>query len=193
MSTQTLTPEQEALLKEAQSEIVEYDPNKDFYAAPPPPAAGQYQVVVALSDKPGSFDIKKSGKTKQLFLSGNMVLKFDSGQTQFVNCSSYLMRGQSELHTLLQAIGMPASPRLTVAELKEHADAALKDGARVNIEGDWEASIPESDGKYRTVVKGMHLFPPDPSAESGHNHIIKDPKTGQEVAARFQVKKWVIG
>ena len=45
----------------------------------------------------------------------------------------------------------------------------------------------DKKNKYKTILSGMHYFPADPNADSGHNHIVQ--YNGKDVAARGVVKK----
>lgn len=193
LDNQNLTQEELEAIKAAENAVVEYDPNADFYAAPPPPPAGPYLVTVQLGKK-GVGIPKKSAKTGQWHFSTDLVIKFDSGQNGFASVSSYVMRGSSELHTLLAAIGAPAPASLNINQLREHVDASLKDGTKVAIEWDWEASVdtgdPDPKKKYKVLKAGMDNFPKSDTAESGHNHIIQHE--GKDVAARGIVKKWIV-
>jgi len=187
-----LSPEQQAQLEAAIAQAQTYDETADFYAAPPPPAAGQYVVTVALGQKGvGPWRLSTNG---QPFFMTELVLTFDSGQKGFAMVSN-LMRGgrTSELHTLFQKIGQPIPQGLNGTQVQEFVKQVLENGARVGVEWDWEASVDtgsaDKKNKYKTILAGMHNFPADPNADSGHNHIVQ--YNGKDVAARGVVKKWV--
>ena len=198
-----------------QQEMVEADPEADFFELPPPPPDDrEYQFKVMLGEKgitakkqkrKGDPDGRPSGP---VFLNVNLELRIvDPGQpwdnmpTQDYATSIVMQSsGTSKLHSILRALGAPAQGRMDLAALRDHIMGVLGSEPLCFGTGIWEARIEDSaaDGGYRTVKKGMKNFPlVDPKQpELGHypyaevyDSTTKKP-TGEQARAYFRINKY---
>lgn len=202
-----------------QQEMIEADPEADYFELPPPPPDDiEYQVKVLLGD--GGVTCKRQERkgdlngqrTGPLFLNFALELRIvDPGQPWdnaacFDNATSIVMQnsGTSKLHSILRSLGAPAMGRMDLAALRDHMLGVLAGEPVTVIAGKWEARVKDPDGSYRTVRKGMKNFPLiDPQhPELGHSpwtedSVRMDPKTrqqigtGEMVRARFQVDNYL--
>jgi hypothetical protein len=191
-----------------QSEMVEANPDANFFDPPPPPPDDrELQMVITVSDEGPS--AKKSfrrgdpeGKPSgPLVVSFPLILRVvDPGQpwdniAVYDNASSNVSdnKGTSRLHTILRALGAPALGAMSLAQLRDHAANVFSTEPTAWVEGEWEARVedPKARGGYRTACRGMKNFPKDESKPSGYDHIFVDSKAGK-VAARYRVNNYLI-
>lgn len=204
-----------------QQEMVEADPEADYFELPPPPPDDrEYQVKVLLGER--GLSVKRQERkgdqdgqrTGPLFLNVSLEDRIvDPGQPWdnaacFDNATSIVMQnsGTSKLHSILRVVGAPAMGRMDLAALRDHTIGVLAGEPLAVITGKWEAQVKDENAKggYRTVLKGMKNFPLiDPEhPELGHSpwaedRIRMDPKTrqqigtGEMVRARFQVDNYL--
>jgi len=199
-----------------QKEMVEANPDADFFELPPPPPDDQdYLVKVVLGEK-GIVSNKQKRKgdaegkpTGPYFL--NVALEchiLDPGQTWdnaklFENATSIIMQssGTSYLHAILRALGYPAVGKMPLAgpgSLAEHALSVFTSDATCMVSGKWEARAQTATGEWITVRKGMKNFPPiDPKdLAQGYSPYadIMDPitrrPTGEQARAQFRISKF---
>ncbi len=188
-----------------QQEMVEADPDADWFEqAAPPPDDRDYQVKILLGEH-GMIAKKQQRKgdtngtrTGPMFLSLELELRIvDPGQPWDNMPTSYWAdsliwdnKGTSKLHTILRAVGAPARGNMTIADLRDHTLGVLASEPLAFCEGKWEARAKDAENEYRTVLKGMKNFPLiDPQhPEHGHSPFVedvvtkrRDPKTQQIV------------
>lgn len=190
-----------------QQEMVEADPDADFFEMPPPPPDDRdYQVKILLGER--GVNVKRQTKktdqpghpTGPLFLNFALELRIMDpdqpwdGAPLFDNATSIVMQssGTSLLHGILRAVGQPAAGRMDLAALRDHALGVFASEPTCLISGKWEAQAKDQDGKYKTVKKGMKNFPLiDPShPELGHSPYAEDKQTGEAARAQFRVNKY---
>jgi len=201
-----------------QQEMVEADPDADFFEQPPPPPDDrEYQFKLGLGE--GGVTVKhqerkgdsNGQRTGPLFLNFNLEVRVvDPGQpwdnmpTQDYATSIVMQSsGTSKLHSILRAVGAPALGRMDLAALRDHALGVFASEPLCFGQGQWEARAKDGDGSYRTVRRGMKNFPlVDPQhPELGHSPWIEDAVhvdaktraqvgTGEIVRAYFRVNKY---
>lgn len=198
-----------------QQEMIEADPEADFFELPPPPPDDRdYQAKILLGERGVNVKHQKMSGDKDGQPTGPLFLIFalelrliDPGQPWddaplFDNATSIVMRssGTSLLHAILRAVGVPAMGRMTLAELRDHALGVFASEPVCLVSGKWEAQIEDPPGSknYRAVKKGMKNFPLiDPAhPELGHYPYAEvfDPvtkqNTGEMARAQFRVNKY---
>lgn len=195
-----------------QQEMVEANPEADFFEPPPPPPDDrEYQVRLILGER--GIQVKRQYRkgvdegapSGPLYLNVHIEERIvDPDQpwdnrTLNENATSIVMQstGTSALHTILRACGCPALGRMSLMELKDHTLNALAGEPLAVISGRWEAQVEDSDPKtgekvYRTICKGMKHFPMiDPRDPSlGYSNIAVDKRTGEEARAQFRVQRY---
>src|SRR6185437_4842434 len=153
-----------------QQEMVEADPEADFFEMPPPPPDDRdYQVKILLGERGVvAKRQKRKGENGQptgpLFLNFALELRIIDpdqpwdGAPLFDNATSIIMQssGTSLLLAILRAVGQPATGRMSLDQLRDHALGVFASEPICSISGKWEAQIKDQDGKYKTVKKGMH-------------------------------------
>jgi hypothetical protein len=193
-----------------QQEMVEADPDANFFETPPPPDDREFQVKITCeSDPTVKRQHKKTGppdkSTGPLFLNFSLTLRIVDpnqpwdNQMVFDNATSLVMdsSGTSRLHTILRAIGAPALGSMSLAQLRDHAIDVFNSEPTAFIEGQWEARA-ESQGNKRadkngwvTVRRGMKNFEKDETKAAGYDHVWMDAELGK-VPARFHVTNYII-
>lgn len=193
-----------------QHEMVEADPEKDFFELPVPPPDGRHRVRVLLGER--NITIKRQAKkgerkdaaTGPFFVNAEIENRIDSpneygdGMPVFDYATSIIMAssGTSRLHGILRAIQAPAPARLSIQDLARHVVNTLaSETATAEVETIWEAQVKETKNgvdSYRTVCKGMKNFPPDDTSPTGYSPIAIDKVTGQECRARAQVVRYYL-
>jgi len=195
-------------------EIVEADPEADFFEAPPPPPEGDYMVKLFLGQKGIVIRRQKrkdvdqgDARTGPLHVAVWMdVHILDPGQPWDDTTCSYFADsiisdrkkrpgqplGTSKLHTILRAVNQPAIGAMSLPELLQHTQSVLASEPTCGARGQWVAKAGKEED-YRIVLTGMNNFPLlDPQhPEFGHDHNIIDPKTNQAVRAYFNILSFI--
>lgn len=193
-----------------QQEMVEADPEADYFEMPPPPPDDrEYQVKLLLGEKgPMVKRQERKGdsngeRTGPLFWNFPLELHFiEPGQPWdndvcFDNATDIVMQrsGTSKIHSILRSLGSPAMGRMSKAELRDFVLGVLAGEPIGIITGKWEASVKMDDGTYRLVLKGMKNFPLiDPQRpELGHSpwaedRVKFDHKTKQQVGTGEMIR-----
>jgi hypothetical protein len=192
-----------------QQEMVEANPDANFFdPTPPPPDDRELQVVVRVDDEgPSAKKQAKRGDPQGGPFTGPLVVSFplvlqvvDPGQpwdAQYIydNASSGISdaKGTSRLHTILRALGAPALGNMSLAQLRDHAINVFSTEPTAFITGEWEARCedPKARGGWRTCCRGMKNFPKDETKPTGFDHIYVDTKAGK-VAGRYRVSNYLI-
>jgi len=203
-----------------QAEMVEANPDADFFELPPPPPDDRdYLVKVVLGEK-GLIAKRQSRKgdatgrpTGPYYLNAALecvILDQDQPWDQaklFENATSIIMQssGTSLLHAILRALGYPALGRMPLTgpgSLAEHAISVFTSDATCMVSGNWEArtQLPDKTGdlEWVTVKKKMKNFPLiDPAnPQAGHYPYVEviDPTTrqptGEMARAQFRISKF---
>ncbi len=195
-----------------QQEMIEANPDADFFEPPPPPPDDrEYQVKVMLGDRGVVVRRQRKKDETDANASGPLYLNFHleeriidpdqpwDNMPVYDNATSLVMgsNGTSALHTILRALQMPARGQMSLAQLKDHVLNVLAGEPTTVILGKWEAQVedgvlPNGKTNYRTVKKGMKNFPLiDPSNPAlGHSHYIEDKATGEVCRAQFRVERY---
>jgi hypothetical protein len=198
-----------------QQEMVEANPDADFFEPPPPPPDDrEYQVKVTLGDR--GIVVRKQQKKEDppnkpsghLYLNVHLEERIIDPDMPwdnlplYDNATSIVMGGKdgagtSALHTILRALRNPAAAKMTLSALKDHVLNVLASEPTAVITGKWEAQIedgvrPNGSANYRTVKKGMKNFPLiDPANPAGgHYNYVEDPKTGETCRAQFRIERY---
>jgi hypothetical protein len=198
-----------------QQEMIEADPEADYFALPPPPPDDRdYQVKIMLGSnglvakRQQRTEDHNGARTGALFLSAALDLTIiDPGQPWdgarvFDNPNSIIMQrsGTSLLHAILKAVGAPAlgrMPLLGPGSLYEHTLGVIASEPVCMISGHWLAQVEDptaltNKDRWRTVRKGMQNFPLlDPAhPELGHSPYVPviDPVTKKETGEEIRAK-----
>lgn len=210
MSTMT-DQELDHLLDQAE---IEYNPEvSDPWAQPAPPPDGRHQAIISLGrPSQGQEEAislrrqRKDGEKKEdasgdPFLQVPIALRImapgapEDGLFVYDNANTLKMRnGTTRVHEILKACGNPPPRQCSLRVLKEMLLATLGgENVTVEIETQWKAQVEDKDPKtgevikYATLKTGMKNFP-KLSDGTGYNHRIDHPKTGEEIAAKAEVK-----
>jgi len=202
-----------------QAEMVEANPEADFFELPPPPPDDRdYMVKVGMGDRgmtvkrqmrKGDAEGNPTGPLFLIVALENRIIDPDqiwNDAPLFDNATSIIMNssGTSLLHAILRALGHPALGRMNLSELRDHALSVFSSELTCGVSGKWEASIedqnPKAKKKYRIVRKGMSNFPLiDPAhPELGYSPyaevIDSDTKrpTGDTVRAQFKINRYFL-
>lgn len=205
----TMTEDQ---LEQLLNQEVEYNAEvEDPWAQPAPPPDGRHQAIISLGRpsqgqeeaislrrqrKEGE---KKEEATGDPFLQVPIALKIlapgspEDGLFVYDNANTMKMRtGTTRVHEILKACGNPPPRQCSLRQLKELLLQTLGgENVTVEIETQWKAQVEVKDPKtgetkYETLKTGMKNFPK--LADGGYNHRIEHPKTGEEIAAKAEVK-----
>jgi hypothetical protein len=199
-----------------QQEMVEANPDADFFELPPPPPDDrQYMVKVMLGDKgivakrqlrKGDADGRPTGPYYLNAAIDCHILDPDTpwdGRILYENATSIIMpsSGTSLLHAILRALGYPALGKMPLTgpnSLCEHVLGVLSSEPTCGVEGKWEARAKDASGNYYTVKKGMRNFPliNPHNPEEGYSPLVDviDPvtrrPTGEQARAQFRISKF---
>lgn len=172
------------------------DSTVDFNIVPPPPKAGKYPVKWSLSDKgivPARSE--KVGSFLNVHLTGNVIAEgteYD-GYTisEYMNSIYNKLKGTSELHDFLNKLGSPAPNRMTLGELKQHAEQVLAQNPVGTIELEWQASEKNVGAKnankdgYVTLKNRMSQFTKNP--DGSYQNTTPSQIDGSAIPARGYV------
>lgn len=95
--------------------------------------------------------------------------------------------GTSRMAGVLKALREPVPARTTLSELVKQFAKALEGQPRVKVVTRWEADQKQSDGKYKTIRRGMKKFP---EITTG-NYSPTITVDGEEVTAQAKVTKYL--
>jgi len=194
-----------------QQEMVEADPEANFFEAPPPPPDDrEYEVRIVCEEAPKIARQAKKGEQKgkgtgPLYANFSLTLRIVApnepwdNQPVFDKATSMVMEnsGTSRLHSILRAVRAPALGRMTLRELIDHATNVFATEPTAFIEGEWESSIEAPGNKradkggYVRARRGMQNFVKDDTKPSGYNHVWDDPELGP-APAKFRVTNYII-
>jgi hypothetical protein len=199
-----------------QQEMVEANPDADFFELPaPPPDDRAYIVKVMLGDK-GIVASRQKRKgdvegrpTGPFFLNAAIechIMDPDQpwdNRVLYENATSIIMQssGTSLLHAILRALGYPALGRMPLTgpgSLAEHTLGVFSSEPQCGVEGKWEARAQNAKGDWITIRKGMKNFPlNNPSnPDEGYSPLVEilDPitrkPTGEYARAQFRISKF---
>lgn len=173
------------------------DSTTDFNIIPPPPKAGKYPVKWELNSEKGiePKNSPKVGNFLNVYLVGHIIAEgteYD-GYTisEYMNSIYNKLKGTSELHDFLNKLGSPAPNRMTLGELKQHAEQVLAQNPVGTIELEWSASEKNPGAKnankdgYVTLKNRMSQFTKNP--DGSYVNTTPSAIDGSPVAARGYV------
>lgn len=208
MSAEQSAPEQEFLnladlpSVETSEDRVEVDPNKDAFAAPPPPKDGTHLVRLGYgSDDPEKRWQRRKDKNGNQYYATKLMAKIiapgeeDDNKVVFDGFVSTMMRqGTSRVIGVLQALGHDVGTITSHLDQVKALDNLLAGEPTCNIETEWEAQFntgeKDDNGKdiYKRMKKGMKNFPSD--ANGVYQHILESPVDGSDVSAQARIIRY---
>ena len=184
-------------------EVVDINPDINPNDAPAPVDDGTYRVKF---DQNFTYDYKETNNdAKTPFVtfkfSGTILAEGTRATNRkfFFQENTLVFDGKNQLaYVIRMALGDTAEARQYVKGLTNYVLLAkafkqiLASEPTIRVSSKWVASRKIEGGgkngrdKYEVVKSGQKNFPPD--GNGGFKHVINDPKTGTEVAARAEVQ-----
>lgn len=180
-------------------EPIEIDPEADAFATPAPPPDGTHLVKLKLF-RQGSGDSgftiakdKNDNEYIQARLEARIVAegqKYDNAPV-FDRVNTIIMQstGTCSMAGVLRALKVPVPSRVSKRDLARTLATALEGEPLVKIETQWQIREEQSDGKWKTVLKGMKKFPPKKDGQGNvipgeHEHVV-DGNAAQATVLRY--------
>ena len=183
-------------------EALEIEEGGDAFATPAPPPDGVHLVKFRLAeDKPFvKVPIKKGPNRGSYFLDSNIVLTvidpdgpldgkviFDSA-----NCLVRAESGQCRVSGILEVFGEDVSGKTSDVELMRKLNEIAQTEPEIKVKGQWQGYSKE---QKKVVKYGMKSFPEildsDDQGTGVFSHVFDDPNTGEEISARFRVRRYI--
>lgn len=115
----------------------------------------------------------------------------------YINSITRRGKPTSDLHHLLNCAGQPASNKMSVKELLDHAKEVIESGPAVYALIDWKASFKtdkfDKNGKpvYENVALSMDKFPKEYEDGKWTGHYlqqVKNPNDGEPINAQLYIR-----
>lgn len=177
-----------------EQELEGFDPETEYFSAPPPVDDDTYSVMIKQQDgKPIQGKTDKNGNSyytlslEARIVSGKLTASKFADRPLFDNPTTIILRGSTKVAGILQALGTrPASSG--AGQIKQLA-LALQANPVATVRTRWEAQYKNAEGKYENVVKaGQRNFPQD--SKGNYQHIVEAPD-GNDVVAQARIIAYI--
>lgn len=173
-------------------ELEGFDPEQNFFAAPPPPDDGTY--IAKLKLQAGRGAQKGTDKNGREFYQTSVEARISDGgkfdnRPVFDRVNTIVLKGGTRVGGILQALGVKP-PSTAAAQIKTLIQT-LEAEPQGRVTTRWRSSVKDVDGTYKEMWKGQKNHPSDGNGGFRHvNRVVLSDKSEVEVVAQAEIVRY---